>query len=966
MSARHHAVVCSLVLVLSAVAGTALIPGQVAAADVTVVDGSADPAEVSPGDTVDNQQVTVVVDNVSADGNTDTFYLEFPNELANGLSPNYADANDTSVTESIQLVDGYDGDGKDDTLKFSTGASGGGSIPLELTIDTGVSYPDTEAVYDLGFRASDSSNGQATRAGVVSIRAGSAPTVSNYTVTNPDAREVDVSFESSEQLSDITVELTDGSGSTVTTLTESAFSETNTSDGWLYEATHTAAQDGKYTATLTEARDGGGNDGSSGESATVRVNTVSAAIEDGASDPATVSPGTTVDNQQVTVTLSGVSADGDTDLHHVEFPNELADGLQVNSATVNGSASIAQSAELVDGFDGDGVRDTVRFQTDADDGGTIPLELTVDIGVDYPDVDATYDVDARLEDSDGDTDQQASVTTIEASGSTDGGSTDGGSTDGGSTDGGSTDDGSTDGGSTDGGSTDGGSTDGGSTDDGSTDGGSTDDGSGASEPSSPTVSEFSLTATDRTVTATVAVDSPVDTLRANVSGASDEVLNGSEFVPAEANGTYRYTATVASDLPGTYSAVLETAANESGDGADGRQAFASVPLREGSGPTGAATPPWTGNGSSAHTFTTPVRTGSDLVGSELSAVMVDYGILFGASDGSVTSVSDDGDVAVLRVIRADGSTKAELGGTDAVDVNVVGDEVRLDLSDIDSERRPTLAAGDRVVIRIRPVTNPGLARDYDADIGLEGADGTERTATTSVTVRDRSETDALDTDFTMLRNESAAAALERSDLVDRVRVDSAARTIGPVRVVVPDDAPPAAGEAPGRVLTVMNVSRPPLAAGEPVELTATVDEDRLDVDAGSLVLVRYDEDADGWLRLGAETQSGEDGALLLRATSAETSTFALATTAPEDDTAQDQSTPTTAPEDDTAQNRSTPTATPEDDTAQDQSATTATPTPTDTTEPAVSGGSPRLGILGVVAALVLVVGGVLLRLRPWA
>jgi hypothetical protein len=876
-----RAAVPALLLAVSVVAGAAVVPVPVTASDhVAVVDGTASPDEVSPGDTVNNQQVHVVVDNVSADGDTDRYYVEFPNDLADGLSPNSAEANDTAITSSIQVVDGYDDDGVDDTLTFATSASGGGSIPLNLTIDTGVDYPDKEDRHEIDFRAVDSSNGQATESGVVSIQAGSPPTISDYAVTNPTDRDVAVSFNASEELTDITVDVTDGSGSTVTTLTESDFSGTNRSGTWVYDATHTAAQDGKYTATLTEASDGT-FDGADGQSGTVRVNTVDVAIEDGTADPANVTPGTTVDNQQVTVTLSGVSADGDTDTHYVEFPDALAGGLAVNSASVNGSASIAQSAELVDGFDGDGTADTVRFQTDTDAGGTVALNVTVDVSVDYPDADGTYGIDARTEDSDGDTDERTGVTAIEAGSGGDGTDDTSDGTD-------DTSDGTSDG--TD--DTSDGTDD---TSDGTSDtGGNTTDSSGPA----PTVERFNLTTTDREVNLTVAVDSPVDRLIVDLDGSVEGALTRSDFTRGERNGTDVYRATVATDTPGTFGAELEAAANETGDGAANQTDSITVPLREGSGPTGAATPPWVGNGSSAHTFTMPVGTDSALVDRELRTVAVDYGPMFGATDGSVGSVSDDGNVAVLRVLAADGTEKARLGGTDAVSVNVVDSEVRLDLSDVDSSRRPTLAAGDRVAVRFEPVTNPGVAGDYAADITLAGPNGTTDGATDSVHVRDPSATAALDTEFVWLENSSIAADLSATTPVERATVNSTTPAIGPVRVVVPDDPPPATADAPGAVIAVKNVSRPPLATGATVELRATLDADTVDENGSSIVLIRYDGTTDDWQRLGTEVVDRDDGTVTVAATSPGTSMLALATTADGTDEPA-QATPTPDPDDGT-------------------------------------------------------------------
>ena len=381
-----------------------------------IVGGSSSPDQVTAGTTVSNQKVSVEVDNVSQDGDTDSHYVEFPDTLADSLSVNSVAANATSVTSSPNLVDGYDSDGVTETVKFATSGDGGGDIALELTVDVSVGYPDAEATYNVDARTEDSSGETSTRDGVASISTETTLTISSYSTSNPSGRDVGVSFESDGQLANIGAEIVDNSGATVATLTEADFTETASGDTYTYDATETLSADGDYDVVLNTAEDDSGNDGADGQTESVRINTIPVAVEGGADDPNPVTPGTTVDNQQITLTVSGVSADGNTDQFFVELPNELASGLSVSSASVNGSASIAQSAELVDGYDGDGVDDTVRFQTDTDAGGTVPLNVTVDVSVDYPDAETTYEIDARVEDSDGDAAQQSGFTAITAGG----------------------------------------------------------------------------------------------------------------------------------------------------------------------------------------------------------------------------------------------------------------------------------------------------------------------------------------------------------------------------------------------------------------------------------------------------------------------------------------------------------------------------------------------------------------------
>lgn len=99
------------------------------------------------------------------------------------------------------------------------------------------------------------------------------PQVSDYAVTNPQDPSINVSFNASEQLDDVVVEITDNQGNVVTRLTESDFVETNTGGTYGYEASYNVSSKGKYTATLDAAEDAVNNDGASGQSGTVQIQT---------------------------------------------------------------------------------------------------------------------------------------------------------------------------------------------------------------------------------------------------------------------------------------------------------------------------------------------------------------------------------------------------------------------------------------------------------------------------------------------------------------------------------------------------------------------------------------------------------------------------------------------------------------------------------------------------------------------
>ncbi|MFC6989768.1 hypothetical protein ACFQJD_15550 [Haloplanus sp. GCM10025708] len=136
-----------------------------------------------------------------------------------------------------------------------------------------------------------------------------------------------------------------------------------------------------------------------------------------------MSAGTTRNNQIVTATFDGVSADGNSDTVRMRFPDELASSLAVNSASQNRSGGLASSPNIVDGGDNDNVADTVEFQTNSGSGGGIVSMTTqVDVSVSYGSA-GDYPVTATIVDSDRSTASgtAATISAQESSGSGGGG-----------------------------------------------------------------------------------------------------------------------------------------------------------------------------------------------------------------------------------------------------------------------------------------------------------------------------------------------------------------------------------------------------------------------------------------------------------------------------------------------------------------------------------------------------------------
>ncbi|UPV75586.1 S8 family serine peptidase [Halorussus limi] len=154
----------------------------------------------------------------------------------------------------------------------------------------------------------------------------SAPIISAFDVT-ATGQDVNVSFESTEQLSNITVGL-DGDASG--TLTRANFTETNDSGTYVYTANVSQGRDGTFEATLQNATDGNGNDGATGQTDSVIVDTkppeISANLTDATDDDGVVNDGdavrieaTVVENgsgvASVTANATSLGA-GQVDLRH--------------------------------------------------------------------------------------------------------------------------------------------------------------------------------------------------------------------------------------------------------------------------------------------------------------------------------------------------------------------------------------------------------------------------------------------------------------------------------------------------------------------------------------------------------------------------------------------------------------------------------------------------------------------------
>jgi thiol:disulfide interchange protein len=144
-----------LTLSLAAIAIFGLATAQ---STVNVEGQYAEPAQASPGDDISNQMFSVMIDGLSADGDTDYVYFEFPNEFEGQLSPNTVDSN-VSVSSSNSLVD-YDNDSVQETVEVGLSQDGNNSVTAEVILDAGVTYPDQFEDFEVNVAVEDSSNGE--------------------------------------------------------------------------------------------------------------------------------------------------------------------------------------------------------------------------------------------------------------------------------------------------------------------------------------------------------------------------------------------------------------------------------------------------------------------------------------------------------------------------------------------------------------------------------------------------------------------------------------------------------------------------------------------------------------------------------------------------------------------------------------------------------------------------------------
>jgi hypothetical protein len=155
---------------------------------------------------------------------------------------------------------------------FTDQQTGSESYQYEATVTVGsygVYRATLEGATDINGR--DSTSGQRitdTTDLTSSTEDTTPPRIDAFSISSPSSQGIRVSFESSERLTIIEVDV---SGSDSFSLSRAAFSETEAGGAYSYEATAEINSSGSYTATLNQAIDQSDNDGAEGQSVSVSV-----------------------------------------------------------------------------------------------------------------------------------------------------------------------------------------------------------------------------------------------------------------------------------------------------------------------------------------------------------------------------------------------------------------------------------------------------------------------------------------------------------------------------------------------------------------------------------------------------------------------------------------------------------------------------------------------------------------------
>lgn len=483
-----------------------VLAGGIAVATVENLHGG----DVSPGTVEEDTKVqhiaTFEVDAVSKDGGTDEFFVQFPDGVT--LQPNYveaynrSDASAVSITSSVSVVDGPDGDGVKDSLTFAVSPDGEGTVDVRVKVDTYVTWPMVDGTVTEPLKAEVQDSDGSTVSGQfasVTIEDGGTPTPTATTtptasptptatptptstpepsLTEDDVHETRMSpttvtggskvgHRLSFHVADVSrdgstdwfyVRFPDGvdlspngvsaniAGTTQGVSVTSSVSvvDGGDSDGLMDTLRFAISPDGEGTmdANVTIRTDVRWPVANATTTATVDTSLVSSGVGTVSNVPvaevtveespetrtptrtstatppptATQSPTTTAQSNltredvgngtvtpstvhgsekvehEIAFDVDGLSRDGSTDVAYIQFPDGVT--LQPNGAevSVQGSdagVSVSSSISVVDGPDGDGLKDALEFAVSPDGEGTVDARVVVSTYVTWPAVDGS-------------------------------------------------------------------------------------------------------------------------------------------------------------------------------------------------------------------------------------------------------------------------------------------------------------------------------------------------------------------------------------------------------------------------------------------------------------------------------------------------------------------------------------------------------------------------------------------------
>ena len=257
------------------------------------------------------------------------------------------DAADATSGVRDVLVVLRDGDGNVVTrLREGDFSVDGDTYTATPTVGSDGSYSATlRTVADAA--GNDGASGQSSSVGVDTT----APSISSFRAGNPSGSTMRVQFDSSERLADIGVRVTDSAGNTVRSIGEGAFSRSGDTYTW-----SGSLSDGRYTATLRTAADADGNDGASGQTDGVTIDTTA---------PSVSGFDVSASDQDVDVSFTASEPLGAIRVELGDDASGVLDGSDF-TATSTGGGGVAYRADLSDGRDG---TFSARLETAADSTG---------------------------------------------------------------------------------------------------------------------------------------------------------------------------------------------------------------------------------------------------------------------------------------------------------------------------------------------------------------------------------------------------------------------------------------------------------------------------------------------------------------------------------------------------------------------------------------------------------------------